>query len=278
MSTLLLFTTTPDFYITKGRYRIRHMDQPLSEQAPFTVTTLNTHFGQAVATPWASKALEGSDIVLLQEVLRIDPLVVQRNLGTVGLRLAAHDEHTGLAIAVSDMFQPVKEEHYALQIRSKLVDVAEHIGIEHRLRERGMLLMKLFDKRGGNTLFAATAHPIVPVRPIARAKQVGVMAELMSRRYATGPFILGADMNHFPAANKVDQHMAAKGRLKPVSNNDPTCLLQNTKHGWLRRFGVPDARLDTLLFRNLTELSSDVVHAESDHMAIQATFVFNPKN
>ncbi len=253
------------------------MNQPLAEQDPFTVTTLNTHFGQAVATPWASKALEGSDIVLLQEVLRIEPLTVKRNLGTVGLQLAAHDEHTGLAIAISDRFQSVKEERFALQRRSKLADAAQRVGIEDRLRERGMLLVRLLDNRGGNALFAATAHPVVPVRPIARAKQVGAMAELMSRRYATGPFVLGADMNHFPAANKVDHHLTAKGRLKPVSNTDPTCLLQNTKHSWLRRFGVPDPRLDTLLFRSLTELSSDVVHAESDHMAIQATFVFNTK-
>jgi len=252
------------------------MNQNHTEQEPFTVTTLNTHFGQAVATPWAAEVLEGSDIVLLQEVLRIDPVTVQRNLGSVGLSLAAHDQHTGLAIAVSDRFESVKEERFALQRRSKLADAAQRVGMHDRLRERGMLLVRLHDTHGGNALFAATAHPVVPVRPIARAKQVSVMTELMSRRYATGPFVLGADMNHFPSANKVDKHLAAKGRLRPVSNNDPTCLLQSTKHSWLGKLGIPDAKLDALLYRTLQERSSGLVQAKSDHLALQATFTFLP--
>ena len=113
---------------------MQFMNSPSPEQQTFTVTTLNTNFGQAVSTPWATKALEGSDIVLLQEVLDIEPLKVQRNLGTIGLHLTVHDEHTGLAIATSDRFQSLKEERFLLQKRSRLADAAKLVGAEHRMR------------------------------------------------------------------------------------------------------------------------------------------------
>ncbi len=250
------------------------MVNPNPEQLPFNVTTLNTHFGQAIATPWATSVLEGSDIVLLQEVLDIEPLKVQRNLGAIGLRVAVHNEHAGLVIAVSDRFKSVKDESFVLQKRSKLADVAKKVGVEQRFRERGMLLTRLLDTKCHNELFAATAHPVVAVRLLARANQVNAITELMSHRYATGSFILGADMNHYPAANKVDVRMAASGRLKPVSNTDPTCLLSQTRHSWLRHLGFSDARLDTMLFRSLVELSSEVIDAQSDHKAIRAVFRF----
>lgn len=66
-------------------------------------------------------------------------------------------------------------------------------------------------------------------------------------------------------------------RLASVVNQEPTCLLSETRHSWLEYLGLPDGQLDCLLYRGLQELSSELVPALSDHLGIQAVFSFLDK-
>jgi endonuclease/exonuclease/phosphatase (EEP) superfamily protein YafD len=100
------------------------------------------------------------------------------------------------------------------------------------------------------------------------------MGNIITDQCPYGAFILGVDMNHYPGPRKVDRHMARMALLTSVSNQDPTCLLSDTKHSWLRLAGLPDARLDTLSYRNLAEVSSQTIKINSDHRAISAEFQF----
>ena len=224
-------------------------------------------------SPESVQAMAGSDLILMQEVLTIDPLTIQNNIGEIGLTLAAFNPSAGLAIAISERFTQLNSGYQLLQQKGQLSQAASRFGIQNRFRERGLLSSTLQDTVTNQEISASTAHPIVCVRPYARHKQIEAMSEHLQKQ-AIGASILGADMNHYPRANKVDIAMARRNRLIPVSNTDPTCLLVDTHHSWLRYLGFPDARLDTMLHRGLAETSSEVVTIDSDHKAIRATFIF----
>jgi hypothetical protein len=248
-----------------------------TEQHPFTVATLNTQYGKALSSPQATDVLEGSDIALLQEVLRINPTETHKNLGAAGLHFAAFYPRSGLAIAISERFRTLHSDYAPLERQSRMAGPARAIGQHERFRERAMITLLLQDTETGRAITAATAHPVVAVRHAARTRQIQAATEFINSRHATGALVLGADMNHYPGAQKVDKQLAQKTRLRSVSNTEPTCLLQDTRHGWLQRLGLPDGRLDSLLFRGLVELSSETFQAESDHRGIRAQFAFAPK-
>lgn len=239
----------------------------------YTVTTANTQYARAIATPEAAESFRGSDILLLQEVLTTDKPTIERNLGEIGLRLAGMHAESGLAIAISDRFEEESSRFYTLQPRSKSADTLESFGFNPRLRARGLLVTRLVDAQS-QVITVATAHPIVCVRPFSRARQVQAMGEFIHAKHSVGTFILGADMNHYPGPNEADKKMFKKARITPVSTTAPTCMLTETKHGWLQNIGLPDARLDTLGFRKLNEISSKTLKIDSDHRALQATFSF----
>ena len=246
----------------------------LDAACSFTITTANTHFSRAIATSESAHLLAGSDILLAQEVLELPKDTLLRNIGSIGLSITIQNEEAGLTIAASDRFTKIKGEYFCIQPAGRLADTANRIGLKQRLRERGLLIAKLRDELTGDYLTVATAHPIVCLRAVSRAQQVRRINAILTQRHAVGPLVLGADLNHYPEANKVDKQLAAGSRLKPVSNTDPTCLLINTRHSWLRYLGVHDARLDSLMFRGLTEISSEVTKIASDHLALKGVFDF----
>ncbi|MEI7521864.1 MAG: hypothetical protein WCJ86_00120 [Candidatus Saccharibacteria bacterium] len=245
---------------------------PSIEHDSFTATTVNTHYGRAIATADAARDFIGSDILLMQEVLDIDEKTIARNLGSIGLSIVSINPTTGLAIAVSERFKPTGSQQYSLKPQSKLAGVTNAVGLKPRFRKRGVIVASL--ETDGQSLAVATASPIVAARPISRSQQINKMSDLIAENFASGPLILGADMNHYPAPNKVDKQMANRLQLKYVDNTDPTYFLNGTKHAWLKHLGLPDGRLDALLYRNLTEINSSTKTVKSDHDALSGTFEF----
>ncbi len=239
------------------------------EADQFTVTTANTHYNQAIATPETTQDFAGTDILLLQEVLKIDQGQVEANLGRIGLKIAAIDEEAGLAVAVSDKFRVAGSESYEVQPRSKIANRAEAMGFNPRLRKRSLLVAHLTDN-DGNKIAAATGHPIVFVRYRSRIRQVKTTSQVLTREYPEGLLIYGSDGNHYPGPRKVDRNLATASNLKQVGVTDPTVILSETKHNYLRRIGIKDAQLDALMTRGFTEIRSHLLKINSDHRAMQA--------
>jgi len=238
------------------------------EPQPFTVTTANTHYNDAIATPEHIKDFAGTDILLLQEVLKIDRAQVEENLGGIGLKLAAYDAEAGLAVAVSDKFRVKGSQSYEIQPRSRLADKAEKLGFNPRLRKRSLLVAHLEDE-AGNEIAAATGHPIVFVRFFQRIKQVKAISKVLTDHYPLGNIIFGADKNHYPGPRKVDLAMAAASGLKYIALKAPTVFLNETKHKYLKLLRVKDAQLDALMTRGFKEIQSRILKIHSDHRAIQ---------
>lgn len=163
----------------------------------FTVTTLNSHFGQAVATPEDCEALAGSDIVLLQEVINQQQAQLNKNLGSVGLQLVSFNRNAGLAIAATERFVPVYRKYHLIQSKSSLAKFAKDTPLTKHFRERGLLIANLKDTETGNAVTVATDHPTVAIRHFSRRNQVNAVTRAL-QHYAVGPLILGGDQNHYP--------------------------------------------------------------------------------
>ena len=242
----------------------------------FVVTTANTHYGRAISSTEHAQDFAGTDVLLLQEVLKTTPEETEKTLGELGLKLAAMDEEAGLAIAVSDRFNVDGSDSYEIQKRSRLANGIESMGFNPRLRKRSLLVAHLSDD-DGNNIDVATGHPIVFARYFQRRKQIKATSSALVQSLPAGNLVYGSDGNHYPSPRKIDRRMASVSGLKDVTNDSPTVILKESKHSYLRWLGFKDARLDTLLNRGVQEVDSNVIKIKSDHRAIRANFRFDEK-
>lgn len=254
----------------------------------FTVATANTHEGRMLrdADGLAPFTDGGVDTLLMQEVLGVDQPDLEARLLQDNYTLAHFDRPSGLAIAVNrdSAFQTQEgsERTEVLQAAEKIGEVARRLNIDmaNRLRQRGLIAVKLASAE--STVTVATTHPIVFVRALARAKQVGAIGEVLDDEYyRDDPLVVGGDMNHYPGPRKVDLRMHAATGLTAVEFDEATWRIAGSRHHWLAAIGSRvtgreidsfDAELDAILYRGLVAGKNSVVDITSDHRAAISDF------
>lgn len=151
-----------------------------------------------------------------------------------------------------------------------------------RLRARAAIGLTLRHRFGQNELLVATAHPVVPVRPIARARQVRALGAWLAAHPAETA-VLGADMNHYPAPGRIDRELELTSGMRRVDIGDePTWRIAGSNSERIGRIAGRitqrdlesfDGQLDAVLYRgNLVPTELQVEDIASDHHAIIATF------
>jgi endonuclease/exonuclease/phosphatase family metal-dependent hydrolase len=254
-----------------------------------TVATANTFFGSMLNAPEGMTVLSNAavDVVLMQEVLNMSSEQVNDSILPQGYALQAIDNDSGLAIAVRNESRIV-----VTGSRCERIEPISRVGsfaLEHglpqaqRLRSRAYLSASLRMPSGGQ-VDVATTRPTVFVRPVARNRQLKVIARLINENRTRGvPFILGADMNHYPGPRKADRKLADDAGLCRAELHAPTWLAVGSKHEWIATIGVLaigrplgtfDAQLDAILFSDDLQLDrSDITDIPSDHKTILCRFI-----
>ena len=168
-----------------------------------TVATANAFYGALVKDPDGFRpfAERDTDVVLLQEVLNVPRNVIDYNLKRHGYTMDTLDEASGLAIALKDS-SGIKAERTKIRIIQPIGLIgacALKLDLPHaqRFRPRSFI-SSVLEMPDGRKAQVATAHPIVFAKPIARRRQLALIAEAVNRdRQAQVPIILAADMNHY---------------------------------------------------------------------------------
>lgn len=236
---------------------------------PLIITTANTAFSEAIH-PANAHLIGDTDVLLAQEVLRVDRNILESTLGKIGLQIAEYHDESGLLIAFNNERLTLEfSQHHEIQRASILNSTLQFAGLKPRFRSRGLLTAHLRTDEG-TPFVVATAHPIVCVRALSRAKQVRRMGQILQEEDGLTPLIFGADMNHYPSARALDTDFMANLGLVQLQNDEPTFMLEGTKHAWLKKLGLPDGILDMLAGRGLEVTDTERVKIASDHYALRA--------
>lgn len=252
-----------------------------------TVATANEQFGRMIREPGGFDAIQHADVLLLQEALDA-PDRTEEYLRCGGFTLAHREPELGLAIAVGmdGPFYPVHASQRTIELSPAISDKGgqRESVFAKRFRARGLIGVKLFNAFYNTEITVATAHPVVPVRFAARAKQIRAMGRALQDSYFAGPLILGGDMNHYPAPRAVDYDVAEAAGMERVDiGSAATWKMEGSNSERLgrvaafvtrKRLGDFDGQLDALLYRGdgMTVQDASVEEIESDHRAIIATF------
>lgn len=254
-------------------------------RSTLTVATANTHFGRMLAEQDGMEHLRHADLLLMQEVLT-PAVTTQSQLKKQGFGLAHVDTRAGLAIArnLDSLFVPIVDGRDSAELSPAVWSGASRY--EHRLaqrmRARSAIGSLLQHKLADIEVFAATAHPVVPARPVARARQVRALGSWLAN-YPVQNIILGADMNHYPAPRTVDGELENVANMRRVDIGDePTWRMEGSNSerlgriagGFMRRdLASFDGQLDALLYRgDLVPIATEIVDIASDHRAIITEF------
>lgn len=251
--------------------------------AIITVASANTESGRMLREGF--DAVSHVDVLLMQEVLG-QPSQTARQLDAYGFELAHVDPGTGLAIARSqDSLLEVVEGGQEMAELSPALwrgAAASDLRTLQRLRARAAIGLTLRHRLIDTELFVVTAHPVVPVRARARARQIRALGAWLAN-YPADAVVLGADMNHYPAPGRVDAELEQMASMKRVELGDePTWRMAGSNSerlgrmmGFVTRRDLAsfDGQLDAILYRGaLRPKRIDVVDIPSDHRAIVTSF------
>jgi hypothetical protein len=266
-------------------------DMPIARSSisEFSVATANTHWGTMLHSESALDPLVSADIVMLQEVIDPERDVDKERLCAAGFEVVHVVGKFGLAI-LRRRESDVEVVPGSLAERRLLkMDRVEYRLMQrwaqraHGFTEHGLIAVK-FTTRAGQILTVVNVHPSMPIKPIARARQVFILRSLLGDSYYSGAMVLGGDMNHYPRPGLVDEIMRSSAGLARVDlGKQPTWYVQGTNQEkyirmlasvWRRPISEFDAQLDTVLYRGdgLELVDARVVEVESDHRAIVTKF------
>lgn len=249
------------------------------------VATANTHDGRMLESPGGFAALQHVDVLLMQEVLDL-PNDARRSLEIAGFEVVHEDMSTGLAIALSanSAFDPVADTQESVELSAPLWDGAARYDsrLLQRLRARAAIGLTVRNRYTHSEVMVATAHPVVPVRPLARASQVRKLGDWLAALPACNA-VLGADMNHYPTPGNCDRELEITTGMQRVDiGNVATWHMEGSNSERIGRIlgllsGLSlasfDGQLDAMLYRG--DLGVRAVHVEdiaSDHRAIVTQF------
>jgi endonuclease/exonuclease/phosphatase family metal-dependent hydrolase len=259
-----------------------------------SVATANTHTSEMLqdSTGLVPFTEASVDVMLLQEVIRIDQSHIEETLESAGYGLAHYDEPSGLAIALrSDSIWSLKEGSASSEVIQKMsflgsVAARYKLPASHCFRPRGMIFAEL-ETEAGNRMTVATTHPIVPVRPRTRAKQLKVIRRVLEDpQYKGLDLVIGADWNHYPGPHRADKDLREETGLAEVVFDESTWPIRGSKHEWLgniaakvtcKRLEDFDGRLDGVLHRgnSVTYIGAEIMAIRSDHRAVKADYTVN---
>lgn len=255
----------------------------------FTVATVNTHWGAMLHEAGALDPVAKADIVLLQEVIEPARDLPAERLRHWGFELVHVTGAFGLAILRRSGSELRVVPGSLASHRLLRMDRMEYRLMQrwaqrpHGFTEHGMI-SAVFATTTGRQVTVADVHPSMPLKPLARARQIYILGGLLGRREYAGPLILGGDMNHYPRPGYVDERFgAATGLTRADIGAAPTWFVHGTnQEKYIRRLaqllGQPlsdyDAQLDAVLYRGegLALLSAAIVEVASDHRAITTRF------
>lgn len=256
-----------------------------------TVATANTHEARMLHDPngLAPFIENDTDVLLMQEVLRVTDSDLSDRLHEDNYQLAHLDSSSGLAIAFSAQseFQPIAgtERTEVIQPPERIGQIIRWCGIpmSSRLRQRGLIAVKA--SSGDQVVTVANTHPIVFLRVLSRARQVEKIGELVQTDFYTAhPLVLGGDMNHYPEPRPVDRGMQKAADFLRVELDQPSWRIRGSRHEWAARMASLmcsrsiedfDATLDAILYRGLTLQSAQIAPITSDHGAVIAKLEYN---
>ena len=229
------------------------------ETENITIAAANAHRGRMIRDVEGLTPFRKVDVLLLSEVVpRRDDL--KNNLQNNGFQLAYSDD-LDVAIAVREGFKVLSTKEAPLTGDRFL----KRFFARTRMRifgTRNMIIAKL-ETPTGEKLDVATLHPVPPIRPLARTKQVKAMDHVLENFVGSDRLVIGADFNHYPNPREVDIMVREKNGLIPVD------LGGKATFPYRRR-----AQLDDMLYRGkgIEEINTQVVDVKSDHRAIITTF------
>lgn len=249
------------------------------------VATANTHFGRMLDTPGGFEAIQHADVLLMQEVLAPSDRVQQR-LEVHGFQLVHSDASTGLAVALATdgQYEAVHGSEETTELSPAVWGgaSASESRLIQRMRARAAIGVTLRHAYTHTEFMVATAHPVVPARPIARSRQVRGLGRWLSGHPAEN-IILGADMNHYPAPRHVDRELEVVAGMRRVDIGDEvTWRMEGSNSELVGRIASKftrrdladfDGQLDAMLYRGaLAPVDVGVEDVASDHRAIMSQF------
>lgn len=253
-----------------------------------TIATANTYYGTMLRgekglQPFADRK---TDVLLMQEVLGVDSATVEERLDDYDFRLLHRDAATGLAIAVNKTSIAEARPHTYQTFPIQHVGRIGHMALKYnlpaaeRFRPRGALGAVVC--KGAGEVTVGTAHPIVFVRARSRNRQIANLTAAFSAALRPDQaFVFGADMNHYPNPRQADHQFGTSLDMEQVPIGEPTWHIRGSKHEWLARIGSLatrrpldsfDGQLDSLWYRGMEHIGTEVVEIQSDHKAIVSTF------
>jgi endonuclease/exonuclease/phosphatase family metal-dependent hydrolase len=259
------------------------------------IATLNTYRSSVVTTANSLEPLRrhSVDIVMLQELWDIPEQRARRLLAQQSFRLVAHNQESGLAIALSEPMttRVVAVRNISHDLFSRPVGLQKFV--EHLLQPyaephltRGVLCCTIdITAPSQIALRLCTSHPTIAVRPLSRNRQLNELRAIIAKE-PTNNTIIGGDMNHHPRPRMRDRRIAEKLGLQIINNCEPTFIVEQKLHKFasgvysLLSSGSLRSQhpiLDTLLHGNdfrCTGINTIDV-PPSDHRAVIATFELN---
>jgi hypothetical protein len=178
-----------------------------------------------------------------------------------GLEVVAHE--TDLVNAVRRSTDSTQKGIEVGESRAFPIERGRIVGENHIV-----LATELFVP-SGRRFVVANAHPDVPVRPYARFEQGRNMQRVFQDPFFEEDVIFGMDANHYPHPLRHDKTLHRKAGFTSVEYDEASYPLGESKHRWLTSLGLPDGKMDVVLYKgpNLTVLDKRTVKTQSDHRA-----------
>lgn len=236
------------------------------ETENITIAAANAHRGELIRDTQGLVPFQNVDVLLLSEVVpKRDNLKNKLEKGGFNL---AYTDNLDLAIAVKEGFKVLSAKEYPITSNGFLKRFSARTRIGRLFGARNMIVAKV-ETPTGEQLDVVTLHPVPPVRPFARRRQVKAMGHILENFVGSDRLVIGADFNHHPEPRKVDIQVREKNRLLPVNLGGKETFIY-------RRGG----QLDDMLYRGkgIEAMQTQVVDVKSDHRAIITSFALNKMN